>query len=431
MVREFSRAVASVAVALWVAGCATDSHYAEFSEVLREGEYIPLADIAEYVAAEASTVPESLPAVKEVLPAQPVRAEPVAIAAPTPGRSDTVVSSAVPVRVSVPSPVVTTSVPIVKTPPSRTTPQAEVETVLATRPSNTKDVPEPPPLRLPTPMEKIEKKVGRLTIQPDSIVKVWVEEDPSLDGSYQVNAIGAIQLKYVGPVILYNKTEEEAAAEIAKALQNREFRKATVKVEIVRPSYDKIQVSGEVLKPGFVQIGPGDTISLNDALLRAGGVIPSSRAVSVKIVRDGLLSPMALAMPGEVYSLVGEDGLPRIPDVQLANNDLVHVFSIGPVPMRGSVEKEILVLGEVRRPGYLRFGVGERCTIMGLILKMGGLPPYANPKKIKVLRRDKNGYELEYIVDARNVMKDGNPEEDFVLENGDRVIVPARRITLF
>lgn len=270
-----------------------------------------------------------------------------------------------------------------------------------------------------------------LTIQADSIVQVSVEEDTSLDGSYPVNEIGAIELGYIGPVILLNKSEAEAAAKIREVLVAREFRKASVSVKILRASYDKVQITGAVAAPGLIRIGAGDNISLNNALLRAGGLQASAKGAKIRIIRDGLLSAVGQELQGEEYSLVDADGKPSVPSVMLDNNDVARVFSS---EVKASVmggDKEVLVIGEVSRPGVYRFAGGEPCTIMHLIFKMGGLPPYANKKQITIKRVSDDGFEENIEVDAEKILKEGNPEDDVSLFNGDRVIIPARRLSLF
>ncbi len=280
-----------------------------------------------------------------------------------------------------------------------------------------------------------------ITIQPDCLLMINVAEDPSLDGTYTVNNLGAVQLKYVGPVFLFNKTEREAARKIEEVLKMRSFSKATVKVRIIRASYDKVKVIGKVAKPGIIQIGAGETISLNDLLLRAGGLnIPASR-VKISVVKDGLQSPLAYSLPGKDYYLVDSNGIPRVPEIRLRNNDLVRVVEktgmVAGSKQEGvtgsdSMEpKTLLVLGEVRRRGFVTFGPEEPCTMMRLIFKLGGLPPYAKTKAIRVIRKNDKGEEQEFIVDARKILKDGNPDDDFPLQDGDRIIVPARRISLF
>lgn len=305
-----------------------------------------------------------------------------------------------------------------------------------------KDTPDTPVEGLPRPSAipsasggeaapKQPQAGGVLTIQPESIVEVRVVEDSGLDGSYTVNEIGAVELGYVGPVILLNKTEEDAAGKIAEVLMGRHFKNATVRVRIMRASYDKVQVSGGVNRPGVLKIGAGDVISLNDALLRAGGLRPAARGAGVRIIRDGLLSAVALAIEGEEYVLMTEDGRPTVPDVMLDNNDIAYVFSSHDDAAVEVGEKEILVLGEVSRRGVYRFPTEEPCTLMHLIFKMDGFPPYADERAVKVVRLDEDGNEQEIVVNARNILESGDPSYDIPLKNGDRVIVPARRFSLF
>lgn len=283
----------------------------------------------------------------------------------------------------------------------------------------------------PVPAQAVEIRKAEITIQPDSLVQVRVDEDPSLNGSYPVNSIGAIQLGYVGPVILLNKTEQEAAGKIGEVLRTRDFKNATVAVRILRASYDTVGVFGSLSSPGVIKIGSGDSITLSDALLRAGGLAVSVRGARVKIVRDGLRSPIYLALEGEEYALMTEEGVPAVPDVRLRNNDVAYVFSAAEESRQEAASKSVLVLGEVNRAGLYTFAGAEPSTIMHLLFKMGGLPPYANGKAIRVIRRDAEGEEREFKVNARRILATGDPDEDFTLQNGDRILVPARRFSLF
>lgn len=270
-----------------------------------------------------------------------------------------------------------------------------------------------------------------ITIQPDCVVQVTVVEDKSLDGNYPVNEIGAVDLGYVGPVILYNKTESGAEDKIRDVLKDRGFKSATVSVKIMRASYDKVLVVGAVNRAGQVKIGAGEAISLNDVLLRVGGLRTSVKGAMVRIVRSGLLTPFPTALEGEEYSLETEDGKPSIPDVRVRNNDVVNVFSgkAGAVEVGG--EKEIIVLGEVGKPGLYRFAAGEACTMMHLAFKLGKLPMYANKKEIRIIRTREDGGKDEIVVDVEKIVTEGRAEDDVKLENGDRILVPARRLTIF
>lgn len=296
------------------------------------------------------------------------------------------------------------------------------------------DAPEPPSTGLPplpsgASATAVANRVDEITIQTDCIVQVSVKEDRQLEGSYTVNEIGAIELGYVGPVILYNMTEKQAEQKIREVLESRYFRTATVKVKILKASYDKMMVMGAVNKPGVIKIGAGDAISLNDALLRAGGLRPAIKGAKVRVVKGGLTK--AVAFEGDEYALVAEDGKPSIPDVKLRNNDVVYVFSSDASAPSEVGEKEVYVLGEIQKPGVYRFSTAEPCSVMHLLFKIGGLPPYANAKDIRIIRRDKDGGEQDIKVNAEKILKEGKPEDDVALENGDRIVVPARRISLF
>ena len=276
---------------------------------------------------------------------------------------------------------------------------------------------------------------GEVTIQPDSVLQVSVREDSGLDGSYHVNEIAAIMLGYVGPVFLQNMTEQQASDKIKEVLENRFFNRATVNVRILRASYDKVAIQGQVVDSGIIKIGSGDRISLNDALLRSGNVTTAIKGARVRIVRGGLVNAVAPSLDGEIYSLMDENGEPLVPNVYLWNNDIAYVYtSSGKSDSPEFVEegdKEILVLGEVKRQGIYHFDGAAPCTLMHLIFKMNGFPTYANTKSIKLIRRASDGNEEEILIDASVILKNGDPDEDVGLENGDRIIVPARKMSLF
>lgn len=269
-----------------------------------------------------------------------------------------------------------------------------------------------------------------IRIQPDCLLQISVAEDPSLNGSYPVNEIGAVDLGYIGPIILFNKTEKEAAQKITEVLLNRDFRAATTKVRIVRASYGQIKVTGAVRQPGLIKVGASDTISLNDALLRVGGLSPNAWGGRVTVYRGGMLSAAPDPKTADEFALAGADGQPSVPDISLGANDLAVI-----APPSSRVEgqpvsvgeKQVLVLGEVTKPGFYRFEGADACTMMNLIFRLGDFPAFANTKAVKVVRRDEAGSESEFTVNAEKLMKEGRPEDDFVLENGDRIIVPARR----
>jgi protein involved in polysaccharide export with SLBB domain len=275
------------------------------------------------------------------------------------------------------------------------------------------------------------------TIQPDSVLWVSVTEDPSLSGRYMVNDASAIDFGYVGLVFLPDLSVEQAEAEIKRVLEGRYLKNATVSVKLAKASYDRITVSGHVEMPGEIKIGPGATISLNEALRRAGGLRASRDHSRVKIVRGGVKTPFGAAAEGEVYPLTTQEGQLKVPDLFLRNDDLVYVFTPsseakGANPdsvITGVGGKRVILLGEVPRRGVIEFSENEPCTLMYLLFKIGGLPRFARGDRITVVRRNKDGQEQKFLVNGGKLMKSGKPEDDLVLESGDRIVVPARSIS--
>jgi protein involved in polysaccharide export with SLBB domain len=287
------------------------------------------------------------------------------------------------------------------------------------------------PVVAATPIKPVEP-----TIQPDTVLWVSVAEDPSLNGRYMVNNSSAIDFGYVGLVFLQDMTAVQAEAAIRNVLIGRYLNTATVTVKIAKASYDLVGVSGNVEMPSEIKIGPGAAITLSEALRRANGLKSGRESNRVKIVRGGLRNPFGPAAEGELLSLVGQDGQMRVPAVYLRNNDLVYVFetqapSADGVITTGGGGKRIVLLGEVPRRGVIEFGENEPCTLMYLLFKIGGLPRFAKGDRIQIVRRQKDGSEKTFIVDGDALMKSGNPDDDVVLESGDRVVVPARKLTFF
>jgi protein involved in polysaccharide export with SLBB domain len=89
----------------------------------------------------------------------------------------------------------------------------------------------------------------------------------------------------------------------------------------------------------------------------------------------------------------------------------------------------VILLGEVPRRGVIEFSENEPCTLMYLLFKIGGLPRFARGDRITVVRRNKDGQEQKFLVNGEKLMKSGKPEDDLVLESGDRIVVPARSIS--
>jgi protein involved in polysaccharide export with SLBB domain len=300
-------------------------------------------------------------------------------------------------------------------------PTADPVNPLAAETSSKPEAQAPTTVKLTTP-----------TIQPETLLWVTVSEDPSLNGRYLVNGASAIDFGYVGLVFLADMNVEQAEATIRNVLEGRYLNKATVSVKIAKASYDQVAVLGAVDMPSPIKIGAGATITLNEALRRAGGLRGNRDNARVKIIRGGMRTAFGPAAPGDVHVLSSADGRLQVPEILLRNNDMAYVFTYE-TAQPGSVSggKRILLLGEVPRRGVVDFAENEPCTVMYLLFKIGGLPRFARADRIQVVRTAKDGSEKTFLVNGSDLMSVGDPRNDLVLESGDRVIVRARRFAFF
>ncbi len=82
----------------------------------------------------------------------------------------------------------------------------------------------------------------------------------------------------------------------------------------------------------------------------------------------------------------------------------------------------VFVFGEVKNPGS--FPLYGRMTAFEAITLAGGFTEVANPSRVKVIRREKDGQEVSFVVDIERITKKGDASQDRELQANDRVIVP-------
>lgn len=84
-------------------------------------------------------------------------------------------------------------------------------------------------------------------------------------------------------------------------------------------------------------------------------------------------------------------------------------------------EKEVFVLGEVKRPGAIPM-LGKYLTVLEAVTKAGGFTEIAAPNRTKVIRLE-DGTEQTIKVNLNKVRK-GDRRLDIILKPGDTIVVP-------
>ena len=120
-------------------------------------------------------------------------------------------------------------------------------------------------------------------------VTVEIVEDREAPVSKIITATGDLDVAPLERVHVAGKTTKEAAAEIERRLKEDYYHKATVRLAIDRVNQSatlgKIQIQGEVRQPGVLEIYAGDNLTLNEAILRAGGFLQFANPKKVQVTR--------------------------------------------------------------------------------------------------------------------------------------------------
>lgn len=96
---------------------------------------------------------------------------------------------------------------------------------------------------------------------------------------------------------------------------------------------------------------------------------------------------------------------------------------VNPIVDLKILNKEIVVLGEVRNPATIQVDKDHN-TLLELISKAGGFEMYANLKSVKILRQEGENVRVTNI--DLTQMKD-IPNQNIMLHPGDYIIVPSKK----
>lgn len=251
-------------------------------------------------------------------------------------------------------------------------------------------------------------------ILPGETLQLFVLEDETFNGLYQVRQGGYVVLPRVGRVPVVGKDMGGVERSIKEALEATQLRQATVMVERARGVYaetttDVIYLAGEFQTPGPMKIPEGFSPTIVTVILRSGGLTPVSDLTRVKLLR--LEHGRALVEEVNVQAILDGTGLQS--DLALNAGDIVVVPAFSPI---------VYVTGNVQRPGILQLTPDEELTAYTAILRSGGFARFANVKKVYVMRDRGNGEKVKMPVNIKEVQ--AGKVADIPLQGLDIVVVP-------
>jgi polysaccharide export outer membrane protein len=185
------------------------------------------------------------------------------------------------------------------------------------------------------------------------------------------------------------------------------------------PAQDKMPVTQDTAKP-----------VAQDAAARTatdGYVIGASDVVIVSVLKEPTLSSSLLVRPDGMISmpLLGDVKASGKTPLQLADEVTAKLKKYIQDPNVTIVlsqmnSKKVYLIGEVGKPGPVDLTSGM--TLLQAVATAGGLTPYANSKKIYILRTE-NGKQQKIPVQYKLALK-GDGSLNLILNPGDTIVVP-------
>jgi polysaccharide export outer membrane protein len=177
-------------------------------------------------------------------------------------------------------------------------------------------------------------------------------------------------------------------------------------------------VLGEVHGAGFHSYAKG--MDVIRAISAIGGFNPSANLANTRILRvDGKGGYNSI--PVDLARLF--NGADMAQNIPIQAGDILFIPSLNQ-----SSSGRIYLLGQVAQPGAYPLPLDQNATLARTILAYGGLPRFADGKRVKLLRFAPDGSKQAMMVDVDTILKNGSFEKDVPLKNEDVIIVPESNI---
>jgi polysaccharide export outer membrane protein len=244
---------------------------------------------------------------------------------------------------------------------------------------------------------------AQTSLGPRDILDVKVLEDPSLNAKVTISDDGNVTLPLLGKVYLSGLTPLEAEGRIKTALEAGYLNRANVSVQVVEYGSKPISVLGSVVRPGSINVS--GNITLIQAITQAGGLSAGygRQLYVLRTAQNGLSEQIAV----DIEDLM-VNGNPDL-NLPLSPNDVINVPVDTPLT--------IYVLGEVMKPGDVKFRGSQTPTLLQVLAAAGG--PTDRAGRTVIIKRNTNGKEETILINYRDILS--GKKNDLVLQDNDTV----------
>lgn len=257
---------------------------------------------------------------------------------------------------------------------------------------------------------------------PGDAIEITVLGYEEYTGSKVILPDGTIELSLIGSITAAGMTIDQLRQELTNRLQLF-LVDPFVSINLITLRPVVINVAGEVMRPGPLQLVDGTTLSA--ALVQAGGITRDADIRQVTLRRydpTGESSPIKL----DLWEAISSDNPP--PDPILQAGDSIYVprltadstldrrriamSSLAPETVR------IRVVGEVELPGEVQ--VPPNSSLSSAVAIAGGPTSDARLSQVSYVRLNEDGQVERQVVDLRNLV------DDYQVQDGDVIFVPEQ-----
>ena len=230
-------------------------------------------------------------------------------------------------------------------------------------------------------------------VGPNDVLAIRVFDEPQLSDKFAVDADGSITFSLVGRVMVGGKTVREIEEHLTKLLTGDFLKRPQVSVEIAQFRSRSIFVLGEVRAPAKYAID--GEVTLLEVIANAGSLTAAAgNTIIVHRQKDPRAPVTGPALPDQDTSIeIMRISYDDIREGKLKSNIVLQDGDTLFIPEA----ERVYVSGYVRTPGM--YVLKPNMTVQQAIALAGGLSERGTFRRLKILRKDKDGREVE--IDAK------------------------------
>lgn len=246
----------------------------------------------------------------------------------------------------------------------------------------------------PAPPKNQEYVVG-----PTDVLAIRVFDEPSLTCDCTVDSDGSITFPLVGRVAVGGKTIRETEDILTTLLRKDYVRRAQVSVEVKNYRSRSIYVLGEVRTPGKYSID--NEVTLLEVIANAGSLTAGAgNTIIVQRQKDPAKPVTGPALPAENTGVeIMRISYDDLKEGRLGQNIVLQDGDTLFIPEAD----RFFVTGFVRTPGA--YTLKPNMSVQQAIAQAGGLTERGTLKRLKILRKDKDGKDIEIDAKTTDIVK--------------------------